>query len=219
MSKIMLSAVARQDIGRGASRRLRREHAQVPAIVYGGGQKPATITLDHNTILKRLENDAFYSSILILAIDGKEESVVLKDLQRHAYKPRVLHMDFQRIRENEKISMIVPLHFINETAAPGVKAGGMISHLITEVEVRCFPRHLPEFLNVDVSAVELDQTLHLSDITLPEGVELAGLVHGDDAGVVNIHMLKAVTESNEAPVAGVTEVIKEKVKEEKKDSK
>ncbi len=219
MSTITLNAAARQNIGKGASRRLRREQDQVPAIVYGAGQTPTPITLDHNTLLKTLENHAFYSSILTLAIDGKEESVVLKDLQRHAYKPKVLHMDFQRIRENEKIHMTVPLHFINEAAAPGVKAGGMISHLLTEVEIRCFPRNLPEFINVDMSAIELDQTLHLSDLKISEGIELVGLSHGDDAAIVNIHVLKAVAETTEAPVAPVTEVINEKVKEEKKDEK
>lgn len=217
MSKITLSALTRQDLGRGASRRLRREQDQVPAIVYGGGKTPATVTVDHNTILKTLENNAFYSSILSLSIDGKDESVVLKDIQRHAFKPRVLHLDFQRILENEKISMTVRLEFINETAAPGVKAGGMISHLVSDVEIRCFPRDLPEFLTVDMSLVELDQTLHLSDLNLPEGIELALLAHGDDAPIANIHVLKAVVESTEAPVAPVTEVPGEKLKEEGKD--
>lgn len=214
MSKITLSALGRKDIGKGASRRLRREQDQVPGIVYGGGLHPTPIMLDHNTVLKKLEHDAFYSSILSLTIDDKQESVVLKDLQRHAYKPRVLHMDFQRIRENEKIHMTVPLHFTNESVSPGLKAGGMISHLVTEVEIRCFPRDLPEFINVDMSTVELDQTLHLSDIKIPEGVELVGLVHGDDAAIVNIHILKAVVETTEAPVAPVTEVINEKPKDE-----
>lgn len=192
MSELVVNATARQDVGKGASRRLRREHDQIPAIVYGGGKDPQSLTLSHSEVLKSLKNDAFYSSILELKVDGKSESVVLKDIQRHPFKPKVTHMDFQRIKAGEKITMSVPLHFLNEDIAPGVKmSGGSISHLTTEVEVRCLPKDLPEFIEVDMGTVELDQTIHLSDLKIAKGVELIALTHGDDTAIASIHEIKA----------------------------
>lgn len=202
MSELVVNAIARQDVGKGASRRLRRVHDQIPAVVYGAGKDPQALTLSHSEILKSLKNDAFYSSILALNIDGKSESVVVKDIQRHPFKPKVTHMDFQRIKAGEKITMSVPLHFLNEDTAPGVKmGGGSISHLATEVEIRCLPKDLPEFIEVDMGAVELDQTIHLSDLKVAKGIELTALGHGDDAAVANIHEIKAA-KVDDAPAAG-----------------
>lgn len=194
-----LDAKARQDVGKGASRRLRKLNDQIPAIVYGAGKPAQPLTLDHNKVLAVLKNEAFYSSILKLNIDGKAESVVLKDMQRHPYKPKIEHMDFLRIKANEKLTMSVPLHFLNEESCKGVKEGGMISHLMTEVEIRCLPKNLPEYLALDLTNLELDQTLHLSDLTLPEGVEILALTHDDpqDAAVVSVHIQKAAAESEE----------------------
>lgn len=213
MSELSIDAIVRKDVGKGASRRLRREQNQIPAIVYGAGKDPVSLTLDHNAVLKALKNDAFYSSVLALKIDGKSEAVVLKDIQRHPYKPKVTHMDFLRIKAGEKITMSVPLHFLNEDTAVGVKQdGGVISHLMTEVEIRCLPKDLPEFLDVDMGPVTLDQTLHLSDIKLPSGVEITALSHDsdEDPAVANIHTAKAAAE----PAVGAGE---ETTAENKKD--
>ena len=199
MSELTLDAMLRNDIGKGASRRLRRKKDQLPAILYGAGKDPVSLTLEHNAVLKALKNDAFYSSILSLQIDGKAESVVLKDMQRHPFKPKIQHMDFLRIKAGEKITMSVPLRFINEAIAPGVTEGGMVTHLTTEVEIRCLPKNLPEYLEVDMSNITLDQTLHLSDLTLPNGIEILALTHDIDAAVVNIHIAKAAPEPTEAP--------------------
>jgi large subunit ribosomal protein L25 len=186
--KFEIEAVARQDIGKGASRRLRRAE-KVPGVVYGGGKDTVTITLEHKLISKSLENEAFYSHILSLKTGSESERVILKDVQRHAFKPRITHVDFQRVRSDEKLHMHVPLHFHGSEQAPGVKdAGGLISHIMSDVEVSCLPDDLPEFLELDVSLMELNQILHLSDIKLPKGVEIVSLTHGNDKPVVSVHM-------------------------------
>ena len=198
-----LDAQVRTDMGKGASRRLRRLNKAIPAIVYGAHKEPTTITVDHNDASKALENEAFYSHILTLHINGTAEKVVLRDLQRHPYKPIIQHMDFQRISETEQLTMYVPIHFLNEDIAPGVKTdGGIVSHHMTEVEVRCLPKHLPEFLSFDLSNAELDAIFHLSDLALPEGVELVDLTHGHDNNqpIVSIHLpRRPVEEEEEAP--------------------
>jgi len=194
-----LSAEARNDVGKGASRRLRRA-GKVPAIIYGTGKEPKTVCIDHTALLRALENESFYSRILTLATDGKEEKVVLKDLQRHPYKPRILHLDLLRISESEKLSMRIPLHFKGGDVAPGVKlGGGLVSHLINEVEIRCLPADLPEFIEVDLSKLELNQALHLSDLQLTKGVELVDLLHGENKTVVTVYIPRAV-EEEVAPV-------------------
>lgn len=198
-----LNAQVRHDNGKGASRRLRRE-GKLPAIMYGGGQEPVSLVLEQDPVRHSLENEAFYSHILTVNVDGQPVQAVLKDLQRHSYRPIVLHMDLQRISETEELRMHIPLHFIGETTAPGVKlAGGIISHLVTDVEVSCLPKHLPEYLEVDVSNLQLNQTLHLSDIKLPEGVRILALVHGaeHDLPVVSIHIPRAAVEAEAAPAA------------------
>ncbi|MCW8918375.1 MAG: 50S ribosomal protein L25/general stress protein Ctc [Gammaproteobacteria bacterium] len=200
MSKVdfTLSAEVRTDLGKGASRRLR--HAdRVPAIVYGGNKEPMNISLEHLKLIHNLENEAFYSHILTLDIGGKKEKAVLKDLQRHPAKPIILHADFLRVSDTEKLKMHVPLHFINESSAPGVKVGGVVTHNLTEVEVLCLPQDLPEYLEVDLTGVEIEQILHLTDIKLPKGVELVELTHGEghDQAVAAIHKTRASKETTE----------------------
>ena len=195
-----LHAAHRADVGKGASRRLRHKN-QVPAIVYGHHTEPTSITLEHNKVIHALAEEAFYSHILTLHLSGVAEKVVLKAVHRHPYKPVILHMDFQRVSATEKILMHVPLHFINESSAPGLADNGILSKQLTDVEVRCFPGDLPEYIEVDCSALQMDQTLHLSDLSLPKGVELMALAHGaasHDYPIVNIHHPHVVKEDEEA---------------------
>lgn len=184
-----LNAQRRDDLGKGASRRLRRD-GMVPAIVYGGDEAPLSVTLELRELNKNLESEAFYSHILDLKIDGAVQKVILRDLHRHPFKPIILHADLQRVDPSHAIRMRVPLHFLNEGTCVGVKtSGGVVSHLITEVEVSCSPNVLPEFIAVDLAQVELGTILHLSDLKLPEGVSLVELAHGEghDQGVVSVH--------------------------------
>ena len=196
-----LIAEYREDMGKGASRRLRRK-GLVPAIIYGAGRPPRALTFDHNKVIKQLESESFYSSVLNIKVGDKSQAAILKDLQRHPAKRQILHMDFQRIVEDEAIRMNVPIHFLGEDVAPGVKqGGGKVSHLMTDVEVTCLPKDLPEFLEVDVSALELDTMLHLSDIKLPSGVEIPELAQGPehDQAIVAIHVIKAAPVEEAAP--------------------
>lgn len=188
-----LVAEKRDVKGKGASRRLRREEGKVPAILYGKGTESVSITLSHKDLTHSLENEAFYSHILTLQLDGRDESVILKDLQRHPFKPVVLHADFQRVSKDQKIHVNVPLHFVNEEQCVGVRlGGGNISHMLTEAEVVCLPSDLPEFIEVDMENVEIETILHLSDLKLPANVELAELAKGSDhdQSVVSVHKLK-----------------------------
>lgn len=194
--KFELSAEPREDIGKGASRRLARQE-KLPGIVYGGGKEPVSLALEHKHIAKALQSEAFYSSILTLKTGNETDRVILKDVQRHPFKSRVLHVDFQRIRADEKLHMHIPLHFIGGDKAPGVKEGGIISHIESDVEVSCLPDNLPEYLEVDLSQMKLNQLLHLSDIPLPKGVELVDLLHENDKAIVSIHLPRI----EEEPVA------------------
>lgn len=174
MASIQLQAQVRAVKNKGTNRRLRANDDRVLGIVYGAGQAPEPITIPHKEVMMALENEAVYSSILSLNVDGKAVQVVLKDLQRHPFKPRILHADFQRINANEKLTMSVPIHFLGEDVAPGVKeGGGIIAHLMMELTIKCLPANLPEYIEVDVSGLQLDHALHLSDVKLPKGVELA----------------------------------------------
>jgi large subunit ribosomal protein L25 len=185
--------------GKGASRRLRRT-GKVPAILYGGHLEPRQITLDHQNLLTLLVNERFFSTILSLKINGETQAAILKDVQRHPAKNQILHMDLQRVLENEKIRMTIPLHFKGAAGAPGVKTqGGVVSHLLNDVEVSCLPKDLPEFLELDLSMMEINDIKRLSDILLPGGVELVDLSHGRDEPVVSIHHPRA--EEVEAPAA------------------
>ena len=208
-----LIAELREDQGKGASRRLRREK-KVPAIIYGAGRPPRSLAFDHNKVLLELENESFYSSILNIKVGKKSQAAILKDLQRHPAKNLIMHMDFQRIVEDQEIRMNVPLHFIGEDVAPGVKeGGGSVSHLMTDVEIVCLPRYLPEYIDIDVSKLELDEMLSMSDIVLPEGVEIPALAQGPEADrpIVSIHVIKEVIieeeaeEAVEVPVEGAEE--------------
>lgn len=183
-------AFLRDDKGKGASRRLRREERKIPAIIYGANKEPVAISMWHNDLKKALEHEAVYSHILTLNIGDKEESVILKDLQRHPFKPLLTHADFQRVEKGHELHVRVPLHFINEEKADAIKLqGGIISRQQTEVEVICLPKDLPEFIEVDVSEMTMDQTLHLTDLKVPEGVRLAALNLGEDhnLAVASIH--------------------------------
>ncbi|MGD8569183.1 MAG: 50S ribosomal protein L25/general stress protein Ctc [Gammaproteobacteria bacterium] len=184
-----VTAETRKDVGKGASRRLR--HAgKIPGVIYGGGKDPLSLTMDHDEVLHQLENEAFYSHVLLVKVDGSEEKAVLKDVQRHPSKPKIMHVDFQRVSETEKIHMHVPLHFINEEIAPGVKiGGGLVSHLMTSVDIHCLAKHLPEYLEVDLASLEAGDSLHLSDIPLPEGVEIPELAQGPDHDVPIVSIL------------------------------
>ena len=194
-----INAQSRADVGKGASRRLRRE-GKVPAVLYGAAKEATSLSLDHDEIFHHLEHEAFYSHILSIKVDGKAEKAVLKDVQRHPSKPKVQHVDFQRVSETDKIHMHVPLHFVGEEAAPGVKAGGLISHLMTSIDVACLAKNLPEYIEVDVSALETGDSIHLSHIKLPEGVEIPALAQGPDHDlpVFSIHTPKGgATEAEE----------------------
>ena len=182
-----LSVEPRPQIGRARSRRLRKA-GKVPAIIYGGGEAPESLLLDHNTLAHQMNREAFFTSILTLKIGSKSQQVVVKDVQRHPVRPQIMHLDFQRIREDVEITLSVPVHFLNEANAKGVKdQGGVVDHLQTEVEVVCLPRYLPEYLEIDVTELELNQIYHLSDIKLPEGVALVALKHGDNRPLVAVN--------------------------------
>ena len=197
-----LEAELRTDLGKGASRRLRHEE-KFPAVVYGSGKEPQSLTLDHKKFMHSLENEAFYSHILTLNVAGDEQQVILKDLQRHPAKIAVMHADFLRVSATEKLHLHVPLHFINADICPGTKEGGLVTHSITEIEVACFPQDLPEYLEVDLSSLELDQSLHMSDINVPENVELVELAHGEghDQTVASVHMPRGASEAEEDEAA------------------
>ena len=193
MSTIMLEAETRADKGKGASRRLRRLENKVPAVYHGGAKEPQAIHLLHNKVVKALETESIYSSVFDLKINGKIEHVILKDLQRHPYKPVIMHMDLQRVSAKDVLVKMIPLHFVNQENAPGVKNGGVVNHTMTQVEVRCQAKFLPEFIEVDMSKMALDDVLHLSDLKLPNNVLLAiDPTTGDhNHPVVSIHMSKA----------------------------
>ena len=205
-AEFVLEAESRTDLGKGASRRLRRA-GMVPAVIYGAGKEPASLSLKHNILIRQLENEAFYSHILTVKVGSTEEQAILKDLQRHPSKPFIMHVDLQRVSATEKIRVHVPLHFINEDTAPGVKAGGLVSHSFNEVEVSCLPKDLPEFIEVDLGEVDVDGSVHLSDIKLPAGIELVELSHGEshDQSVASIHLPRGAKEADETAAEGSEE--------------
>ena len=221
-----VQAELRTDLGKGASRRLR--HAGlVPAVMYGTGETPVSLQVDHNKFLRHLSEDAFYAHILTLVIDGKKSQVVLKDLQRHpASDVRIMHADFLRIDAKKAMTMTVQIHFTGDDVAPGVKAGGQVSHLMSDVEISCLPKDLPEFISVDTSALELDASIHLSELVLPKGVTLTALSHAQseelaegerssyDQAVVNIHTPRVAVEVEEDEIAESEEGEAEEATEE-----
>ena len=199
MQAYELKAEPRNEVGKGASRRLRRS-GRIPGIVYGANKEPQSISLSHDEVLHQLEREAFYSSVLTINVSAESEQVVVKDLQRHPYKPDILHIDFQRIDEKQKITMRVPIHYINEYQCVGVRTGGgIVNRIMTELEISCLPKDLPEYFDVDLTEVNVGESVHLSDITLPEGVDIYALQHGGDASspVVSVSIPKVVEEAVE----------------------
>jgi large subunit ribosomal protein L25 len=208
--KFNLVAEFRNDQGKGASRRLRHE-GKVPAILYGGGREPRALAFDHNKLLHQMQSESFYSSVLNIRVDDVVQAAIVKDVQRHPARHAVVHIDLQRIVEDQEIRMHVPIHFLNEDIAVGVKTGGgSVSHLRTDVEVVCLPRYLPEYFEVDIATLGVDEMLHLSDIKLPEGIEIPELAQGPehDHPIVAIHVIKAaaIEEEEEAAAAAAAEV-------------
>ncbi|MDR2366232.1 MAG: 50S ribosomal protein L25/general stress protein Ctc [Zoogloeaceae bacterium] len=197
--QFLLNAQKRVAQGTSASRRLRRAD-KVPGIIYGAGQPPEVIELEHNPLYLGLKKEAFHSSLLTLDVEGQKTQVLLRDFQVHAYKPRVLHVDFQRIDAKKKLRQKVPLHFINQDIAPGVKlGGGQIAHVITELEISCLPADLPEFIEVDLKDLQAGASLHVSHLRLPQGV--SAIVHGEDPTIVSCIAKKGGSDEGEGTVA------------------
>ncbi len=200
INQFELKAQPRDAQGKGASRRLRRV-GQLPAIVYGGGKDPVCIQLEHNAMLLQTEHEAFYSHILTLKLPAGDEKVVVKDMQRHPVRPIIMHMDFQRINEAEEITIRVPIHFLNEDKCVGVKqSGGVINHEISDLEVMCLPKDLPEYIEVDLANLDVGDIVHLANLEMPPGVRIASFVHGGDTSlpVVAVHAPRVAEE----PAAG-----------------
>ncbi|MES9944099.1 50S ribosomal protein L25/general stress protein Ctc [Candidatus Thiodiazotropha sp. CDECU1] len=197
-----INAQPRNDSGKGASRRLRRT-GLVPGIVYGAHKEPTMISVPHNELVHSLENEGFYANLLSLKLGKKKETVVLKDLQRHPAKPFLLHVDFQRVQADEKIRLHIPLHFINESISPGIKSGGQASHVMSDMEITCLPKDLPEFIEIDMANLEMGAILHASEVTLPDGVTLITHEGNEDPIVVTIHTAHTTevepTEEEEGP--------------------
>ncbi|MEQ9452686.1 MAG: 50S ribosomal protein L25/general stress protein Ctc [Pseudomonadales bacterium] len=201
-AKITLTAELREDVGKGASRRLRRLGNKVPAIIYGAEAAPQNLTLAVNEVNKAMEQETFYSQIMNVVIDGNATQAVVRDLQRSPGNGKVQHIDFQRISANKTMTVSVPLHFINEEECVGVKMnGGSINHNLTEVEISCLPANLPEYIEVDMVNVDVGDSVHLSDLPLPDGVTIVALSYGDedrDIPVANVAVLRAAVEEDEA---------------------
>lgn len=192
-----INASNRKVHGTGASRRMRSE-GKLPGVIYGGSGEAQSIELDHKDMFYKLQNEAFHASILSINLDGKKEQVLLRDVQMHPFKQQVLHVDFQRIKLGEKISMRVPLNLINAEVAPGIKlSGGMVNQVMTEIEISCLPKDLPEFITVDLSEMDIGDTLNLEDLDLPEGVEIPSLLKGDNLPVVSLIAQRVQTEEDE----------------------
>jgi len=204
--KIEINATKRDVKGTGASRRLR--HAgSIPGILYGGGKDPISLDLEHKSLFLQFRHEAFHASILTLNLEGSKESVLLRDYQMHPVRNTIQHIDFQRVNENEKIHVKVPFHFVNAEVSPGVKLnGGIVSHIMTEANISCLPKNLPEFIEVDLAALDIGQSIHLSQIKVAEGVEFVQLSHGNDAAVASVAKPRAVVEEVVAkPVEGAAD--------------
>lgn len=194
MANVEINATLREVNGKGASRRLRKT-GLVPGILYGGVEETKVIELDHKMLLMELSKEAFQSSIISLIVDGNKEDVLLRDYQMHPWKKQVLHVDFQRVSANKTINMSVPLHFINEEVAPGVKVGGgIVNHVLTELAIQCLPKQLPKFIEVDLSELDLGSSMHLSELSLPDGVEAVLSQKGEDPALATVQVPRAVVE-------------------------
>ena len=192
--KIEINAKERKSKGTGASRRLRHE-GTTPGILYGGVKDSISLEIDTKELFMQFRHEAFHASILTINLEGKKESVILRDFQMHPVRNNIQHIDFQRINENEKISVKVPFHFINEETAPGVKIeGGLVSHIMTEIDISCLPKDLPQYIEVDLGELAMGESIHLSEITVPEGVELTSLTDENDPAITSISKPKVVVE-------------------------
>ena len=192
--KIEINAKERKSKGTGASRRLRHE-GTTPGILYGGVKDAISLEIDTKELFMQFRHEAFHASILTLNLEGKKESVILRDFQMHPVRNNIQHIDFQRINENEKISVKVPFHFINEETAPGVKIeGGLVSHIMTEIDISCLPKDLPQYIEVDLGELAMGESIHLSEVTVPEGVELTSLTDENDPAITSISKPKVVVE-------------------------
>ena len=205
---IEINAVTRTDLGKGASRRLRHQE-KLPAIIYGAGSDPVNLTIDQREVRPFIDNELFYASIVSLKVDGKAEDVIVRDMQHHPFKIDVMHIDFQRVDAKQKMHINVPVHFLNEDTCPGVKQeGGLVSHILTEVEIECLPKSIPEFIAVDMANMKTGDSIHLTELVMPKGVELMALKHGDedhDTVVVSIHAPKVISEDDEEAAEGGSE--------------
>jgi len=192
--KIEINAKERKSKGTGASRRL-RHIGTTPGILYGGEKDSISLEIDSKELYMQFRHEAFHASILSLNLEGKKESVILRDFQMHPVRNNIQHIDFQRINENEKISVKVPFHFINEDTAPGVKIeGGLVSHIMTEIDISCLPKDLPQYIEVDLGELAMGESIHLSEVTVPEGVELTSLTEENDPAITSISKPKVVVE-------------------------
>ena len=208
MADFVLNAELRSDKGKGASRRLRRQADQVPAILYGAGKEPQPLSIRHQDLHKACESEAFFSNIITINVDGNAEDAILKDLQRHPARDRIMHADFLRILMDQEITVEVPLHFINEETCVGVRqGGGNISHNMTSVEITCLPGDLPEFIEVDVEDVDVGSSIHMSELVLPQGLVIPSLQLGPDHDhvVVSVNAPKRTEEVDEVDAAPAAE--------------
>lgn len=199
-----LNCTVRTDLGKGASRRLRHAN-KVPAIIYGEGKEPVSLTLEHKNVFRAQQEEAFYSHVLTINVDGKPVECLLKDMQRHPYKQVVMHLDFLRINAKNAVQVNAPIHFLNEEEAE--KLGGTMAHHMNEIAITCLPADIPEYIEIDVANLEIGQTLHLSDITLPKGVTSDELAKGEDhdQAVATLNADKVVSEDDEAADEAPTE--------------
>ncbi len=202
-----LNAARREVRGSGANKRLRRS-GKVPGVLYGAGKGDVALTIDHDELRHSLDVEAFHSAIINVKVDGAAEQAILRAVQMHPFRPQILHVDFQRVSATQKLHIKVPVHFVGEDVAPGVKlAGGILSHLMNEVDISCLPKDLPEYLELDVSQLELNQSLHLSDIKVPEGVEITAMAHGgEDLAVASIAPARVAAEELEEAEAEEAEM-------------
>jgi len=207
-SKYQLEAEMRDDLGKGASRRLRREN-KIPAVLYGAGRPAWSLTLKENQLMRNLQEESFYAAIIELKLDGKPQKVFLRDMQRHPAKSTVLHVDLQRVRDDVEMTVTIPLHFLNEETSHGVKMeGGQTLRNMVDIEITCLPGVLPEFVEVDLIDLNLGDSLHISDIVLPEGVVSTQLSYGEDHDQPVISIVAPKAEEvieDEAPEAPETE--------------
>ena len=203
--EITIKASKREGKGTGASRRLRRA-GSVPGVIYGADKDAVSVQLDHKELFLQFRHEAFHASILTLDLEGKKEQVLLRDYQMHPVRSQILHIDFQRVSATEKIHVKVPLHFVNAEAAPGVKlGGGIVTHILTEADVSCLAKDLPEFIEVDLGNAEVGQTVHLSEVKLPKGVEFVQLAHGNDTAVATVTKPRGAASSEAEAAEGEEE--------------